>query len=197
VCSDLHENGMICCIDLPPLWVTASRLEQAVQRSGRPHREADVLIRFPPGCKPMIDSAVRILSLANQLDFCTRRGRLDFVEGEQGARAIQDIDGAAKNGERDEARSTRKQRSVLRYGPVSPHQAAPESDDAGDAAQKHNLADMLRLQRSERRAADARPELQTRRLVQRKRIVDYDPHHGSGPEQRRTIRPGAGNPQSS
>jgi len=33
----------------------------------------------------MIDSAVRILSLANQLDFCTRRVRLDFVEGERGA----------------------------------------------------------------------------------------------------------------
>jgi hypothetical protein len=33
----------------------------------------------------MIDSAVRILALANQLDFCTRRVRLDFVEGERGA----------------------------------------------------------------------------------------------------------------
>jgi hypothetical protein len=76
---------MSCCIDLPPLWVTASRLEEAVRRSGHPHREADVLIRFPTGCKLMIDSAVRILSLANQLDFCTRRVRLDFVEGERGA----------------------------------------------------------------------------------------------------------------
>lgn len=44
-----------------------------------------MLIRFPRGCKLMIDSAVRILSLANQLDFCTRRVRLDFVEGESGA----------------------------------------------------------------------------------------------------------------
>lgn len=33
----------------------------------------------------MIDSAIRILSLANQLDFCTRRVRLDFLEGERGA----------------------------------------------------------------------------------------------------------------
>lgn len=33
----------------------------------------------------MIDSAVRILSLANQLDFCTRRVRLEFLEGERGA----------------------------------------------------------------------------------------------------------------
>jgi hypothetical protein len=74
-----------CCIDLAPLWVTASRLEAAIRRSGEPHRETDVLIRFPTGCKLMIDSAVRILSLANQLDFCTRRVRLDFVEGEHGA----------------------------------------------------------------------------------------------------------------
>lgn len=76
---------MSCCIDLPPLWVTASKLEDAVRRSGQPHQESDVLIRFPIGCKLMIDSAVRILSLANQLDFCTRRVRLDFVEGESGA----------------------------------------------------------------------------------------------------------------
>jgi hypothetical protein len=33
----------------------------------------------------MIDSAVRILSLANQLDLCTRRVRLAVVEGERGA----------------------------------------------------------------------------------------------------------------
>jgi hypothetical protein len=31
----------------------------------------------------MIDSAVRILSLANQLDFCTRHMRLEFLDGEQ------------------------------------------------------------------------------------------------------------------
>ena len=76
---------MSCCIDLPPLWVTASRLEEALRRSGHPHRAADVLIRFPIGCKLMIDSAVRILSLANQLDHCTGRVRLDFLEGEPGA----------------------------------------------------------------------------------------------------------------
>lgn len=76
---------MGCCIDLPALWVTASRLEEALRRSGHPHRAADVLIRFPVGCKLMIDSAVRILSLANQLDHCTGRVRLDFLEGESGA----------------------------------------------------------------------------------------------------------------
>jgi len=76
---------MSCCIDLPPLWVTASRLEEALRRSGHPHRASDVVMRFPTGCKLMIDSAVRILSLANQLDHCTRRVRLDFVEREGGA----------------------------------------------------------------------------------------------------------------
>jgi hypothetical protein len=74
-----------CCIDLPALWVTASRLEDAVRLAGQPHSEAEVLFRFPVGCKLMIDSAIRILSLANQLDFCTRRVRLDFAEGDRGA----------------------------------------------------------------------------------------------------------------
>jgi hypothetical protein len=32
----------------------------------------------------MIDAAVRLLSLCNQLDASTRRGRLDFKEGESG-----------------------------------------------------------------------------------------------------------------
>jgi hypothetical protein len=32
----------------------------------------------------MVDAAVRLLSLFNQLDFCTRRVRLDFEEGETG-----------------------------------------------------------------------------------------------------------------
>ena len=76
---------MSCCVDLPPHWVTASRLEEAVQRAGHPHNADEVIIRFPIGCKLMIDSAIRVLSLANQLDHCTRRVRLDFVEGESGA----------------------------------------------------------------------------------------------------------------
>jgi hypothetical protein len=55
-----------------------------MRRAGHPHAAAEVIIRFPAGCKMMIDSAIRILSLANQLDFSTRRVRLDFLEGEQG-----------------------------------------------------------------------------------------------------------------
>lgn len=39
---------------------------------------------FPTGCKIMVDSAIRILSLANQLVFATRRVRLNFEEGEAG-----------------------------------------------------------------------------------------------------------------
>lgn len=76
---------MSCCVELPALWVTASRFEEAVQLAGQPHGATEISIRFPIGCKLMIDSAVRILSLANQLDFCTRRVRLEFLEGERGA----------------------------------------------------------------------------------------------------------------
>jgi hypothetical protein len=45
-----------------------------VRSAGEPHSEPDVLIRFPVGCKLMIDSAVRLLSLANQLDFSDEYG---------------------------------------------------------------------------------------------------------------------------
>lgn len=39
---------------------------------------------FPTGCKIMVDGAIRMLSLANQLVFATRRVRLNFEEGETG-----------------------------------------------------------------------------------------------------------------
>src|SRR4051812_21530284 len=73
-------------ISLPPYWVDASRLEGAIRAGGDPHASGvyDVLIRFPVGCKMMIDAAIRLLALANQLAFTTRRVRLDFEEGEVG-----------------------------------------------------------------------------------------------------------------
>jgi len=77
---------MQCQISLPPRWVDASRLETAICASGRPHGPGvyEVLIHFPIGCKLMIDAAIRLLSLANQLAFTTCRVRLDFEEGETG-----------------------------------------------------------------------------------------------------------------
>ena len=77
---------MLCQITLPPYWVDASKLETAIRAGGHPHDSSvyEVLIHFPIDCKLMIDAAIRLLSLANQLAFATRRVRLDFEEGESG-----------------------------------------------------------------------------------------------------------------
>ncbi len=59
---------MQCVIDLPAL-KNSSELEAPVQCSGQPHRKDvfGVEFRFPVGSKLMIDAAIRIVSLANQL----------------------------------------------------------------------------------------------------------------------------------
>ncbi|MFL6232057.1 MAG: hypothetical protein ACJ76N_02900, partial [Thermoanaerobaculia bacterium] len=74
-------------IELPATWVDASRLEQALVARGGAHeaQSNQATFRFPVGCKVMIDAAVRLLSLLNQLDACTRRVMLQFDEGEAGA----------------------------------------------------------------------------------------------------------------
>src|SRR5208282_3284998 len=77
---------MKCQIALPRTWVDASRLEAAIRVGGHPHDRGvyEVVIKFPAGCKVMIDAAIRLLSLANQLAFTTRRVQLEFEEGEAG-----------------------------------------------------------------------------------------------------------------
>ena len=45
----------------------------------------DVVFEIPADCKIMIDGAIRLLSLANQLASTTRRTRLRFEESEAGA----------------------------------------------------------------------------------------------------------------
>lgn len=77
---------MQCQITLPSRWVDASSLETAILTSGNPHSASiyEVLVKFPVGCKLMIDAAIRLLSLVNQLAFTTRRVQLDFEEGESG-----------------------------------------------------------------------------------------------------------------
>lgn len=77
---------MQCLIVLPSRWVDAAKLEMAVRTSGDPHGSNvyQVIIRLPVGCKMMIDAAIRLLALANQLAFTTRRVRLEFQEGETG-----------------------------------------------------------------------------------------------------------------
>jgi hypothetical protein len=77
---------MQCQISFPSNWIDASRLEAAIRGGRDPHASGvyEVVIRFPVGCKMMIDAAIRLLALANQLAFTTRRVRLDFAEGESG-----------------------------------------------------------------------------------------------------------------
>ncbi len=84
-------HGFSCSgmtIELPGKWVDASALENALAVRGGAHEAppgSEITFRFPFGCKVMIDAAVRMLSLLNQLDACTRRVVLEFEEGESGA----------------------------------------------------------------------------------------------------------------
>jgi hypothetical protein len=77
---------LLCQIYLPNAWIEASTLETAIARAGNPHSPAvfDVIFSFPLGSKLMIDSTIRLLSLANQLALTGRRVRLIFAEGETG-----------------------------------------------------------------------------------------------------------------
>jgi anti-sigma regulatory factor (Ser/Thr protein kinase) len=73
-------------IELPRCWIEAGRLERALRTYGAPHESCcpEVHFRFPNGCKLMIDAAVRLLSLLNQLDYCGKWVQLDFEEGPAG-----------------------------------------------------------------------------------------------------------------
>jgi len=77
---------MICQINFPSEWINASALEKALRGDREPHGKNSYEVRFlfPVGCKIMVDAAVRLLSLINQLDYCSRRVRLEFEEGEIG-----------------------------------------------------------------------------------------------------------------
>ena len=77
---------MHCLVEFPKQWIDSNRLETALQQSCGPHApEAhEVTFTFPVGCRIMVDAAIRLLSLANQLVRSTRRVRLNFEEGETG-----------------------------------------------------------------------------------------------------------------
>ncbi len=70
----------------PAIWIDAARFENALRESCGPHAPGTtrVCLEFPVGCRVMVDAAIRILSLANQLAHTTRRVRLNFEEGEAG-----------------------------------------------------------------------------------------------------------------
>jgi hypothetical protein len=75
-----------CAVDFPPQWIDANKLELALRNCGGPHGTGifDVSFRFPTNCKTMVDAAIRLLSLTNQLVSTTRHVQLDFEEGEAG-----------------------------------------------------------------------------------------------------------------
>lgn len=79
-------SAVRCEIRLPAQWIDASAVEMAVQHGGHPHgpETYDVEFRFPVGSQLMIDAAIRMLSLANQLAATSRRVRFVFDEGEPG-----------------------------------------------------------------------------------------------------------------
>ncbi len=68
-------------------WVDENRFEVALRKGALPHesKSTKIIFRFPVNCKIMIGTAVRMLSLANQLDHCGKRVCLQFEEGEEGA----------------------------------------------------------------------------------------------------------------
>jgi hypothetical protein len=75
-----------CELSLPTCWTDASVFENALRRfSGLHEKSGGVTIRIPKNCKVMVDAAVRILSLVNQLDNTGRPVTLVFEEGEAGA----------------------------------------------------------------------------------------------------------------
>jgi hypothetical protein len=73
-------------VRFPAQWVNASRFEWALRNSCGPHdpNTFEVSFEFPSACKVMVDAAIRLLSLTNQLASTTRRVRLTFEEGEVG-----------------------------------------------------------------------------------------------------------------
>jgi hypothetical protein len=75
-----------CVVDFPAIWINAGRFEAALRDSCGPHADGTrtVVFNFPVGCKIMVDGAIRLLSLANQLVSAKRKVTLNFEEGEAG-----------------------------------------------------------------------------------------------------------------
>ncbi len=77
---------MHCFLRFPALWIDASRFEMVLRGSCGPlaTETRTVSFEFQMGSKIMVDAAIRLLSLANQIAFTSRRVRLNFEEGEAG-----------------------------------------------------------------------------------------------------------------
>ncbi len=77
---------MHCTVEFPAMWIDGNRFEDALKQSSGPHEKEtfEVTFRIPSDCKIMVDGAIRLLSLVNQLVFSKRRVHLCFDEGEAG-----------------------------------------------------------------------------------------------------------------
>ncbi len=77
---------MNCMVNFPSRWVDTALFETALRNSCGPHASGtyEVTFNFPVGCKIMVDGAIRLLSLVNQLAFASRRICPNFEEGEAG-----------------------------------------------------------------------------------------------------------------
>lgn len=73
-------------IRFPAQWLTSAKFEAALKNSRGPHdaETFEVGFEFPTNCKVMVDVAIRLLSLVNQLASATKRVQLNFEEGEAG-----------------------------------------------------------------------------------------------------------------
>jgi hypothetical protein len=73
-------------VRFPAQWLTSAKFEAALKHSGGPHDAGtfEVEFEFPTNCKVMVDVAIRLLSLVNQLISATKRVQLNFEEGEAG-----------------------------------------------------------------------------------------------------------------
>jgi hypothetical protein len=76
-----------CEIRLTDRWISGRELDRALLVSGGPHASSfsEVAMHVGPNSGVMVDAAVRVLSLLNQLVLCTKLVSLDFAGGVDGA----------------------------------------------------------------------------------------------------------------
>jgi hypothetical protein len=75
-------------VTLASEWVNSSSFESSLRAAvPDPHSNEAFSARFviPIGCAVMVDAGTRLLSVANQLNRCTKRVVLDFADGPAGA----------------------------------------------------------------------------------------------------------------
>ncbi len=144
------SRAVRCEVNLPGVWIDASAMETAILPAGAPHASSiyEVVFRFPVGSKLMIDTAIRMLSLANQLAATSRRVRLVFDEGEAGTMGYLNrvgfFDHLAREIEVAPARPAHSAAAVYRGGNAGLVEIARINKDHRDQSLPGRLADALK-----------------------------------------------------